>query len=106
MASLRKTLRQLAGQDHLLQLKQVTLVVHLTTTAMTDIKHICARLIELWDADCDINVEINELRAALAEPEPEGPTDKELMALVVQVFDDSFATYKDYARAVLARWGK
>ena len=37
---------------------------------MTDIKQICARLIELWDADCDINVEINELRAALAESEP------------------------------------
>lgn len=38
---------------------------------MTNIKQICAQLIELWDADCDINMEINELRAALAEPEPQ-----------------------------------
>ena len=53
---------------------------------MTDIKQICARLIELWDADCDINIEINELRAALAEPEMEGstpqPADGEVAELV------------------------
>ena len=47
-------------------------------------------------------------RAALAEPEPEvtTPSDEELMALAVAVFEYEFATDKDYARAVLARWGK
>jgi len=34
---------------------------------MTDFNTLCTRLIELWDADCDIDVEINELRAALTE---------------------------------------
>lgn len=36
---------------------------------MTNIKRICARLIELWDADCDIDIEINELRSLLADAE-------------------------------------
>jgi hypothetical protein len=44
--------------------------------------------------------------AALAQPEPQGPTDEELMALAVAVFEDPFSTDKDYARAVLARWGR
>lgn len=57
-----------------LRIHQHSLLAHLTTSDMTDIKQICARLIELWDADCDIDVEINELRAELAKPEPEGPT--------------------------------
>jgi hypothetical protein len=40
---------------------------------MTNIEQICAQIIELWDDECyDINTEINELRAALTEPEPEG----------------------------------
>jgi hypothetical protein len=47
-----------------------------------------------------------EARAALAQPEPQGPTDEELMALAVAVFEDPFSTDKDYARAVLARWGR
>ena len=36
---------------------------------------------------------------------PEPPTDDELMALAVAVFEDPYATDKDYARAVLERWG-
>ena len=82
---------------------------------MTDIKQICARLIELWDADCDINVEINELRAALAEPEPEGPTDDDLWDIGERhlwtgtdesVTNDRILTsFIEAARAVLARWG-
>jgi len=47
-----------------------------------------------------------EARALLSQPEPEGPTDEELMALAVNVFDNPFNTDKDYARAVLARWGR
>jgi hypothetical protein len=41
-----------------------------------------------------------------AQPEPQGPTDEELMALAVAVFEDPFSTDKDFARAVLARWGR
>lgn len=37
---------------------------------------------------------------------PEPPTDEELMALAVTTFNDLCDTYKDYARAVLERWGK
>ena len=39
-------------------------------------------------------------------PPPEPPTDEELMALAVTVFENPFATDKDYARATLERWGK
>jgi hypothetical protein len=39
-------------------------------------------------------------------PPPAPPTDEELMALAVAVFEDPYATDKDYARAVLERWGK
>ena len=47
-----------------------------------------------------------EARAYLAITEPAaGPTDEELMALAVQVFEDPFCTDKDYARAVLTRYG-
>ena len=49
---------------------------------------------------------IDEARALLSQPEPEEPTDEELMALAVTVFDNPFSTDKDYARAVLARWGR
>lgn len=37
---------------------------------MAKIKTLCARLIELWDADCDIDQEINQLRDAIATPQP------------------------------------
>ena len=45
-------------------------------------------------------------RNALDQPELEEPTEEELMALAVTVFDNPFSTDKDYARAVLARWGR
>jgi hypothetical protein len=73
---------------------------------MTDIKQTCTRLIELWDADCDIEVEINELRAALAEPEPEGPTDEALDELFTEIDQNGEPeSWRVFARAVLARWG-
>lgn len=49
---------------------------------MNNIKQICTQLIELWDADGDADsdfyfaVKLNELRDALAEPEPEGPNNE------------------------------
>lgn len=72
-----------------------------------------------------------EARSALAEPKPEEPTDEELLELMPQQFRDDLATVSrlaahgagsdvgpglfrvslntgalDFARAVLARWGK
>jgi len=57
-------------------------------------------------------------RAALAEPEPEGPTDDELLEVAAKALgyksipsDETCLTAEAgellaYARAVLARWGK
>ena len=44
-------------------------------------------------------------RRSAPAPPPEPPTDDELMALAVTVFENPFATDKDYARAVLEKWG-
>jgi len=51
-------------------------------------------------------------RKALAEPEPEGPTDEELLETVRHLYGDQIAADMGAAddlltaRAVLARWGK
>jgi len=81
-----------------------------------DYKALCAELadsvellLEMRSNDRPMQVtedRLNRARAALAQPEPQGPTDEELMALAVAVFEDPFSTDKDYARAVLARWGR
>jgi len=89
---------------------------------MTDFRALCAELhaaVQLYTGQnpAAANIPANELvarlmdamantAAALAQPEPQGPTDEELMALAVAVFEDPFSTDKDYARAVLARWGR
>ena len=80
---------------------------------MTDFRALCAELLSAlenegyahWVVIPDEDELCLRARAALAEPEPEEPTDEDLMALAVKVFDDPFATDKDYTRAVLARWG-
>jgi hypothetical protein len=83
----------------------------MTDPTPTDWRALCAELLEplakLAGADphhkyLDL---ITRARTALAQPEPQGPTDEELMALAVAVFEDPFSTDKDYARAVLSRWG-
>ena len=50
----------------------------------------------------------DEARAYLAQPEPEGPTDEELWELYDQRSGEpeDWPWIRDYARAVLARWGK
>lgn len=50
----------------------------------------------------------DEARAYLAQSEPEGPTDKELWELYDQRSGEpeDWPWIRDYARAVLARWGK
>jgi hypothetical protein len=95
------------------------------TTTMTDYKQLCAELIEdlaLWleydgppsrlpeeeDESCQL---LKRARAALAEPEPEGPTDEELDELAWNWYSKTGSTwyqidaFRAYARAVLARWG-
>ena len=85
---------------------------------MTDYKQLCAELVNDLEL-CDwpykiketIRSDIDRARAALAEPEPEGPTDKklDLLADCYMITDGETGAvsleHLDYARAVLARWG-
>jgi hypothetical protein len=53
----------------------------------------------------------NEANAALAQPKPEGPTDRESFALWEEMRDGmesypSWRDFDDFARAFLARWGR
>ena len=90
----------------------------MTNPTPADWRALCAELVEnleryqCWYIE-DNGYGIDELEAllrradaALSQPEPQGPSDEELMALAVAVFEDPFSTDKDYARAVLARWGQ
>lgn len=108
---------------------------------MTDYKQLCAELVAAWDdlpwhydwkgnliglADgCQLDDSaVERARAALAGPEPEGPTDAELLELAEEwpcttgerhdlsgcpevplfsVFEDELI---EFAHAVLARWGQ
>ena len=97
---------------------------------MTDYKQLCAELVdelEGWVAygdEIDIinaHVLIDRARAALAQPEPEGPTDEELLealkagvasfpprhpeALNLSAVEYEVELEIRKARAVLARWG-
>lgn len=85
---------------------------------MTNYKKLCAELIDAWDnlpwqynwkGDCigldgyaPDEIIVERARAALAEPEPEGPTDEKLLELYQG--PGTFSAI-EYARAVLARWG-
>lgn len=90
---------------------------------MTDYKKLCAELIDAWDSlpwqyDWKGNLTglddyppddsaVERARAALAEPEPEGPKDSDLHALAFRFAQPCFDfDYIPFARAVLARWGK
>jgi hypothetical protein len=82
---------------------------------MTDYKALCADLHAAFNtyAVCEEHHELlQRTRAALAEPEPEGPSKAELR----QIFDDQsgfindeqvmwWSDFQPAARAVLARWG-
>jgi hypothetical protein len=73
-----------------------------------DFRALCAKALLFLEPINTVGTLIltDEIKAALATPPPEPPTDEELMALAVTVFNDHCATDKDYARAVLERWGK
>ena len=86
-----------------------------------DLRTLCDEAIQLWDADCDMEGVISEMREALAQPEPQGPTDEELVkhydravtsAIAIRVAvraltnEDRDAATVAGLRAVLARWGR
>lgn len=93
---------------------------------MTDFRALCAELVEkLDDLNCNYNIPnqsalIERARAALAQPEPEGPTDEELLrtyGLAKRDHNyegpiDDWPKRAERAatvagiRAVLARWGR
>ena len=79
-------------------------------TTTPDFQTLGAKIVELWDADCDIDVEINELRELLSTPPPEPPTDEELLRLygvsTPCYHVEEFKRELNFARAVLDRWGK
>jgi hypothetical protein len=83
---------------------------------MTDFRALCAELVEALNTNDYYDERSDEMayagllrraRAALAQPEPQGPTDEELDA----VWDEEagyFALYAEaerFGRAVLERWG-
>ena len=107
---------------------------------MTDFRALCEELNGLLEYISDISPHLceeeisnltNSARAALAQPEPQGPTDEELLELMPETMRDEFAAVSgvystatggqvkpglfrvvlntvalEYARAVLARWGR
>jgi hypothetical protein len=48
---------------------------------------------------------LSRARAALAQPEPQGPTNKEIDELALELLDGDRASTRDFTRAVLERWG-
>ncbi len=96
-----------------------------TNETMTDFRALCAELANYLqgrkDLECGWGEEdpeqdlLDRTRAALAQPEPQGPmpTDEELMSLYgVETscyhgfLAEEFRQELDFARAVLARWGR
>lgn len=78
---------------------------------MTDYKQLCAELIDAIDSGIPtqrmhLSPVMIHARSALAEPEPEGPTDADLHAMAFRFAQPCFDfEYIAFARAVLARWG-
>jgi hypothetical protein len=85
---------------------------------MTDFRALCARMADeldhyrqlLMDDRREAHALATEARAALAQPEPQGPepTDQELWELYDDMggYPENCAWCSNYARAVLARWGR
>jgi len=91
----------------------------MTNPSTTDFRALCAELadsLEEWlssnsiggislDDGTDAEL-IFRARAALAQPEPQGPTDEELDELFTEIDQSGESeSWRSYARAVLARWG-
>jgi hypothetical protein len=82
---------------------------------MTDYRALCARMADeldryrqlLMDDRRETHALAAEARAALAQPEPQGPTDEELHDLWDQEGPEAdFQECRRFARAVLAKWGR
>jgi hypothetical protein len=81
---------------------------------MTDFRALCAELLASYEDTFVISEPsddplVQQARAALAQPEPQGPSDEELHQLWLElyVFDEGVSSgdVAKIARAVLARWG-
>lgn len=93
---------------------------------MKDFRTLCDKAVQLWAVTYDMESVIDEMRFALAQPEPEGLTDEELLCIAAEAIDgygncgikpgeyeevteQAVEAYGSeliaYARAVLARWG-
>ena len=81
----------------------------------TDWKALCADLVKAvdnYDFDTESMVQdysvLDRARAALAQPEPEGPTDEELRAAYDEVCwgEMDADNFIKATRVVLARWGR
>jgi hypothetical protein len=79
--------------------------------AMTDFRALCAELLDELDFQSSHHSAVDlkaRARAALAQPEPQGPTDEELL-FAYDEFDLADSGDTDVLvrglRAVLARWG-
>ncbi len=78
---------------------------------MTDFRALCAELADWIHEETRTSSGISDplvarARAALAQPEPQGPTDEELDELAEEYLDWNADGIRGYARAVLARWGR
>jgi|GEM_PF-3752735 len=86
---------------------------------MTDYRALCARMADeldhyrqlLMDDRRETHALASEARAALAQPEPQGPTQKEAVSLYSEVMaahdcQTLGEMAEHFARAVLARWGR
>jgi hypothetical protein len=79
---------------------------------MTDYKRLCAELVDAIDSGIPtdrmhLSPLMLRVRDALAEPEPEGPTDEALDELFTEIDQSGEPeSWRVYARAVLARWGQ
>jgi hypothetical protein len=78
---------------------------------MTDFRELCQELVddlEMSDWPYKLKevfrADIARARAALAQPEPQGPTDEELWDLYQDL--GSYFSPTEFARTVLARWGR
>jgi hypothetical protein len=74
-----------------------------------DFRALCAELLADLEYVCsEYNVPLQcammKARAALAQPEPQGPTDEELWDLYQDL--GSYFSPTEFARTVLARWGR
>ena len=79
----------------------------------TDFRALCAELIDALDSGIPAGrIRMSPLadraRALLAQPVAEGPTDEELWTMYDEMRGEpgDWAWVRDYARAVLSRWGR